>query len=172
MATWNPWDQPVDTVILRGVAAPGIASIENAKRVFKWDQVAGYGADFAIAIYRGKLPVAFDIVIKLHTPAEYAAWGDFRNIVLTPPALGNPKALDIGHPFLYELGVTSCVIGEVSQPVDDGTGAWTVRISALEWKRPRLALAKPDGGAAKEEQQDLRDKLMDQLVGQIQELAK
>lgn len=172
MATWNPWDLPVDRVVIRGALSPGVASIENAKRVFKWDQVASYGADAAIAIYRGRLPVAFDIVIRLTTREEYAAWGPFREILLTPPSPGNLKALDIGHPFLYELGVMACVIGEVGQPVDDGTGIYTVRISAIEWRRPRPALATPDGAASKGEPEDANAKLIDQLVGQIQELAK
>jgi hypothetical protein len=66
----------------------------------------------------------------------------------------------------------ACVIGEVGQPVDDGTGIFTVRISALEWKRPRMALAKPDGAAAKNESTDPADKLIDSLVSQVQELAK
>jgi hypothetical protein len=171
MATWNPWEIPVDAVVLQGVVTPGIASIENAKRIFKWDQVASYGLDSAIAIYRGRMPVAFDIVIKLHNPQEYAEWGLFRQLVLDPPKPGG-KARDIGHPYLVELGVMACVIGEVGQPVDDGTGIFTVRISALEWKRPRMALAKPDGAAAKNESTDPADKLIDSLVSQVQELAK
>jgi hypothetical protein len=168
---WNPWDSPVDAVVLRGRLTPGVAAIENLKRVFKWDQVAMHGADAAIAIYRGKPPATFDIVIKLHNPEEYEAWSVFRQVVLTPPR-PDGKALDIGHPFLFEMGIRSCVIAECGQPIDDGTGIWTVRISCVEFAKPRMALAKPDASGTKPAIPEPADVVIAALLGQIQEYAR
>lgn len=173
MPTWNPWEIPVDKVVLRGALTPGLAEIKNCAREHKYDRIAGYGQDSAIAIYRGRPPAGFDIVIRLLTPADYADWGVFRQIVLTPPKLGpGAKAFDIFHPFLLELNITACVIEKVGVPENDGTGIYTVVISCVEWRRPKLALSKPAAADAKPADTDPTDKLINGLVGQLQELAK
>lgn len=173
MATWNPWDLPVDKCVLRGALTPGLAEIKNCKREHKYDRIAGYGQDSAIAIYRGRPPAGFDIVLTLLTPADYAEWQTFRAIVLTPPTLGpKAKAFDVFHPFLLELNITACVIEAVGVPENDGHGIYTVTISCVEWRRPRLALAKPDAAAAKPADTDQGDQLINKLVNQVQELAK
>lgn len=148
---WNPWDVPINKCVLRGVVSPGLCEIKNCSREHKYDRVASYGQDSAIAIYRGRPPAGFDIVLTLLTPADYADWQTFRAIALTPPVGANSKALDVYHPFLAELGIAACVIEKVGVPENDGTGLYTVTISAVEWKRPKPVLEKPD--AATSEQQ-------------------
>lgn len=171
---WDPWTGPVDKAILRGTLTPGVAEVTNCKREHKYDRIASYGQDSAIAIYRGRPPAGFDIVLQLLTPQDYAEWQVFREIVLTPPAIGpNSKALDVWHPFLAELGITACVVESVTIPEDDGTGIWSVTISCVEWKRPKLVLAKPEAATADAAQNtDPMDILIGNLAFQVQEYAK
>lgn len=169
---WNPWEVPIDKCILRGAVSPGLAEIRNCKREHKYDRVAGYAQDSAIAIYRGRPPAGFDIVLTLITPKDYADWQTFRAIALSAPIGPNSKALDVYHPFLAELGIMACVIEAVSIPENNGNGLYTVTISAVEWKRPKPALAKPDAASAAPAGADKFDLIIEQLTGQYNELAK
>jgi hypothetical protein len=170
---WDPWSTPFDTVVIAGQTTPGVATITGCERLHKYDVVAGYGASGGATIYRGSPPIPFGIEIRLNTPEEYAAWGDFRNAVLKPPSVGpNSKALDVFHPFLAELGVSSCVIEKVSVPENDGTGVWTVKISAIEWRRLKLTLANPEAAKGKTEEPETPTvKYINQLTNQLQRLA-
>lgn len=170
---WNPWDLPVDKCVLRGALSPGLAEIKNCKREHKYDRIAGYAQDSAIAIYRGRPPAGFDIVLTLCTAADYTDWQAFRDIVLAPPPRGpSGKAYDVFHPFLLELGIMACVIESVGVPENNGNGLYTVTISAVEWRRPKQALSKPEAATAKPADTDPGDIIINKLVNQLGELAK
>lgn len=171
--SWNPWDLPVDKAVLRGALTPGLCEIKNCKREHKYDRIAGYAQDSAIAIYRGRPPAGFDIVLTLCTPQDYADWQVFRAIVLAPPLIGpRSKAYDIFHPFLAELAIMACVIEAVGVPENNGNGIYTVTISAVEWKRPKIALTKLDAATAAPADTDPGDKIINKLVEQLDQLAK
>lgn len=167
---WNPWDQPIDTVVLAGQYTPGTAVI-TGECVHKYDIVTGYGSAGGVTIFRGTPPIPFGIEIRLITPEEYEAWVAFRTAVLKPPSVGpNSKALDVFHPFLCELGIKSCVVEKVSVPENDGTGVWTVKIACIEYRKPKLALASPEASkpGAEEEPTDPVDRYIDKLGGKAQ----
>jgi hypothetical protein len=170
---FNPWDTPEDKVLLRGVLSPGLARIENCARTFDYDHVRGYGTAGATAIYRGKPPLTFDIVLTLLTNQDWGEWVSWREIVLTPPAGPNAKAPSIQHPFLAQFGVGACVIESVSKPQDNGYGALEITIKCTEWTdRKRLALAKPIAATAEAPAKTPEEIYIEHLTGQVQELAK
>jgi len=169
---WNPHDTPIDFVIVRGLRTPGTASVQRAKRTIKVDEIGGYGVSGSVLVVHGRRLVPFDITVKLQTPEEWAAWEQFSAVVLTLPSGINAKALDVWHPWLSMLEVKSAIVTDVSQPEDDGTGAFTITISMIEWRRPQLALAAPKAADQKPQSADPIDQYIDKLTSQVQELAK
>jgi hypothetical protein len=165
---YNPHDLPVDFVLLRGVSTPGIASIEKAAREIKVDEVAGYGASGAVTVVHGRKLAHFDIVVTLTTPADWNEWDSFKEVVLTMPTGPNAKALDVWHPWLVMLDVRACVVSAVSQPEDDGTGAFRIRVSCVEFRRPKQQLAVPASAEQKPAAQDPVEIYIGKLTDQLQ----
>ena len=80
-----------------------------------------------------------------------------------------PRALDIWHPHLEALGIRSCVVEDLLQPVQDERGEWTIEIRFLEYRRPRVALARPQG--SQQRTTDPVDRYIEQHSTPVQELA-
>ena len=169
---WDPYTLPIDFVIVRGLPTPGVATIQRAKRTVKVDEIGGYGVSGSVLVVHGRRLVPFDIVVRITTPEEWAEWENFKSVVLTMPSGINAKALDVWHPWLQGLEVKSAVVTDVSQPEDDGTGALTITISMIEFRKPKLALAAPLAAEQKPQSTDPVDQYIDKLVGQVQELAR
>jgi hypothetical protein len=169
---YNPHDLPIDFVIVRGVPTPGTATVQRAKRSIKVDEIGGYGVSGSILVVHGRRLVAFDIVVKLTTPDEWAEWDNFKEVVLTMPSGINAKALDVWHPWLSMLDVRSAIVTDVSQPEDDGTGVFTITISMIEFRRPKQQLATPAAADQKPAEQDPVEIYIGKLTNQLQELAK
>jgi hypothetical protein len=169
---YNPHTLPIDFVIVRGLPTPGVGTIQRAKRTIKVDEIGGYGVSGSVLVVHGRRLVPFDIVIKLTTPEDWAEWDNFKSVVLTMPSGINAKALDVWHPWLVMLEVKSAIVTDVSQPEDDGTGVFTITISMIEFRRPKLTLASPVAAEQKPASTDPVDKYIEQLTNQVQELAK
>lgn len=61
-----------------------------------------------------------------------------------------PRALDIFHPILSDLGISSCVVVDLLQPKDLGLGEWGYDVKFLEYRQPVFQLAAPDGSTDNE----------------------
>jgi hypothetical protein len=70
------------------------------------------------------------------------------------------------------LEVKSAIVTDVSQPEADETGVFTIRVSMIEFRRPKLSLAAPAAAEEKPQSTDPVDKYIEQLTSQVQELAK
>jgi hypothetical protein len=169
---WNPHTLPIDFVIVRGLPTPGTATVQRAKRTIKVDEIGGYGVSGSVLVVHGRKLVPFDIIVKLQTPEEWEEWENFKSVVLTMPSGINAKALDVWHPYLSMLEVKSAVVTDVSQPEEDGTGAFIITISMIEFRRPKLQMGAPLAAEQKPEAMSPNQKYIQQLVNQVQELAK
>lgn len=157
MATpWNPLTHPRDYAIIAGQKTPGICEIVGAGDLRKWDVQRGPGLLGAYALFMGKDLAKFTIKLKLYTLEDWAGWDAFRPLISKIPrrrygAIGGPPsvkgsgALVIIHPQLAMVGIASFVVEEIKSPEQTGEGEWTVAIAALEFRRPKVAMAKPDG---------------------------
>jgi uncharacterized membrane protein YgcG len=67
-------------------------------------------------------------------------------VLLTPIKAGNPMALDIFHPQLDGLGISSVVVKQRSNPQPDGKGGATVKLKFLQYSPPKK---KPGNGKPK-----------------------
>lgn len=141
---FDPNITPIDYFMLADQRSPGVARIEKANSPRNWDQRNGYGWSGSFPVFTGLKLSEFDAIIELWSTDDWAAWEDFRPLVAKPPYGKRPKALKIWHPWLAELGIKSAVIFDVLQPQRIGeTGGWSRTIQLLEWRQPKIALAKP-----------------------------
>jgi hypothetical protein len=146
--TWNPLDQPIDYVVLGGQKTPGLATIVGASSPRKWDERAGYALSGATVWYHGLGLARFSLMLRLYTAEEWAAWDAFRPLVATPPRTRAAKGLQIEHPLLAHVGITAVVVDELMAPEQTDDGEWTIEIRLIEFRQPKVALAKPDAATA------------------------
>jgi hypothetical protein len=140
---WNPLTDPVDSFALAGLKSPGIAELSGATSPRKWEERGGYGLSGATVVFRGVGLCYFTFRLKLYTEADWEDWLSWKSLVDRPPYGTRPKANDISHPFLAQLGVTAAVVEEVTQPEQAESGEWIVSIKFIEFRKPVVALAKP-----------------------------
>lgn len=145
---WDPLSQPVDYIKLGGQKSPGLAEVLGATSPRKWDERGGYGLSGSTVVFRGVGLCKFSVKLKLYTEEDWADWAAWKPLVDKPPLGTRARAQDIWHPLLEQLGVAAAVVEEVSQPEQTNDGEWTVSIKFIEFRRPKVALAKPDGAKA------------------------
>ncbi len=144
--SWNPLDTPQDYAVVAGKKTPGILRLTSPNSPRKWDERNGYGLSGATLVFTGLGLSEFDCNLELYTPADWLDWDAFRPIVAKPPPRTRPKALDFAHPLTAQAGIKSVVVLDMYVPeLSDDTGIWTAKIKLKEFRRPRIALAKPDG---------------------------
>jgi len=148
MANWNPLSQPVDHIILAGRKSPGLAEVTGGASPRKWDERGGYGLSGSTLVFKGIGLAKFTVKLKLYTEDDWAAWHTWKPLVDKPPLGSKAKAMDITHPLTEQLGVAAVVVEEVSQPEQTDSGEWTITIKFIEYRKPKVALAKPDGAKA------------------------
>jgi hypothetical protein len=151
--TWNPQQHGTDYAIIAGTKTPGICEIVGADAPRKWDERQGYALSGAWLIFTGNGLAHFSIKLKLYTKQHWLEWWAFRPVISKRPKpivqgdqfFVRPKALDIWHPLLDPLGITSIVVESELQPVlTDETGEWTIELKVIQFRAPvGPAAAKP-----------------------------
>lgn len=166
---WNPYDKPVDYVLVAGKRTPGLAEVLGADTPRRWDEREAYGLAGALVVYHGVKLSHFRIVLRLLTPQDWLDWHKFRPLVAKAPIGQRQRALDVQHPLLDEVGIRSAVVENMHSPEQTGDGEWTITLDMIEYRTPKVALAKPDGAAATPV--DPYDAIIDQQSKQIDDLS-
>lgn len=147
--SWNPLDEPIDWIVLGGVRSPGLADVVGANSPRKWDERGGYGLSGAIVWFHGLGLSHFSVRFRLYTDQDWEEWREFFLPLVAKPPLGKrPKALDIWHPLLQDLGIRAVVVEDVLQPEQTNDGEWTAEIKFIEFRRPKFGMGKPDAAEA------------------------
>ena len=149
----NPheYSELYDSILLAGVLSPGVVKLSGHKRSEKWDVKDGDGQDGASTTRKGRVPTAFTATFALVVdPAagvdEFVEWDGFLEVLRTPVSGKDPKALDIYHPDLAELEITSVVVQDIGGKVHDGKGGATVTVTFLPYSPPKKKpAANPSG---------------------------
>jgi hypothetical protein len=133
-------------------------------------------------VFHGRKLSEFTVDLVLSEDADWDAWNAWKHLVLAPPSeiqsdpnsilrptAIRPRALDIEHPILADLGIRSVVIENCSQPEQTADGQWTISIKMLEFHRPHFTVARPTGSAATPV--DPVDAQIEGLTRQVQALS-
>lgn len=142
--TFNPNVTPTNKATLAGVQTPGYCEITAASSPRRWDVRKGPGTSGARSIFRGLDIAKITMRLRLTTPQDFADWATFRPIVMAVPR-GNRGYLDIVHPVLAELDISTVGVEDVGLLTRGEQGEWYVEIKFIEHRRPRPGLASPDG---------------------------
>lgn len=144
---FNPLTSPVDYVVLAGQRSPGVCEVVGGTSPRRWDERRGFGLSGATVVFHGVGLAKPLLRIRLFTEQHWSDWATWRELVQRPPLGERPRAMDIEHPILEDLGVRSVVVEDVTQPTQTGDGEWTVEVKLIEFRRPEIALATPSGAA-------------------------
>lgn len=77
------------------------------------------------------------------------------------------SALEIAHPILEDLGITSCVVEDIKGAVQTGHGEWTIEIAMVEYRLPVPTLGSV-AGVRDSPSHDPADAAINNLVGIIE----
>lgn len=146
--SWNPIEQPIDKVVMAGKLTPGIAEIVGANSPRSWDERGGYGLSGALSVFTGIKLAHFSIRLSLYTIEDWNDWHAFKAIVAKPPYGKRPRAIDISHPILDDVGIRAVGVEDVLGAEQSDAGVWTIEIKCIEFRKPKVALAKPEGATA------------------------
>lgn len=178
---FDPLTTPIDKVLLAydppsgqtvtWQRSPGIAKVTGAALLYRWDKRQGYGLAGAFPVYFGEDLPDFVIELRLYTSQDWVDWAAWKPLVVKPPKSIRPKALAIYHPWLAEVQIGACTIKKVHQPEpDDETGGFLIAIECMKWRKPTIALSKPDAAKTNasddpvDQEIERRTKLLEQLA--------
>jgi hypothetical protein len=171
----NPLDSPQDYIVLAGKRSPGIAKLVGASSPREWVERGGFGITGSFSIFKRRGLCHFTVEIRLYTAEDWTAWAAWKPIVDklptrrgggTSPASGY---LAIDHPFLADLDIKAVGVEDVGQPVDEDMGVYMIPIKFIEFRSPKLTMAKPEG--AKATPLDPYDQKIKELAAQVDKLA-
>ena len=145
-----------DVLVIAGVESPGLCTVESS-RPFDWDVKKGKGSSGATSTYQGKGLAKVKVTLRLWKDYETGVdhYGDYLTRFL--PVLfdvtqdSKPQAVDVYHPYLAALGISSCTVEEISTPKNNGQGVREVQIDLLEFRQPRPAGGTPGGSKSKKD---------------------
>jgi hypothetical protein len=165
----NPITTPVDYILLSNQRSPGLAEVSAANSPRMWDERRGFALSGSRVVFRG-IGLAYPIVtLRLFSDQDWKDWHQWKPLVQRPPIGERAHAMDIWHPFLEDLGITSVVVQDVLQPRQTADGEWSIDIKFIEFRRPTLMLEIPE--ASEERSDDPVDQTIERLTAQVQELA-
>ena len=145
----NPLDDAAawDSAIVGAAASPGvIRSISGCGIDYKWDKKRGKGAQGATLTFTGEDPSTLTIVIAIgyyqFSPSEIRQqWADLATFIEELKYDGtkqNVQAVDISHPALAMVSITSVVCEHIGGPerVRDGDSEYNIKFTFTPYKPP------------------------------------
>jgi hypothetical protein len=113
---WGSAPDAWDTVVLGGVALPGIATPSGwlEQRLFKKRSPKKHGQT---VVFNGWGAAQVEVRLEIWTPDQWEAFvGVVKRIVIPPPKKGVPPPLSISHPAVAVLGVTAVHVEKIYMP--------------------------------------------------------
>ena len=152
----NPIDSPQDYDVCKvdGEENPGIIDpkgITGFKRQTEWDVKKGKGTKGGSATLSQLPPSKGSIKFLLWTAAHFQAWDfSFRNRFKYDPTKKTKNAVDIYHPALAKLGISSVVTESIGPEEQEGDGLWSITVELLEYLPPakKTATSTPNGSTS------------------------
>jgi hypothetical protein len=138
-----------NSIDLGGVFSPGTVKLSGHNDKVGWDVKAGSGQKGATMTRKGAVPPEFTATFTLATEEQIALWPEFRDAINATVAGKTTKAVDIYHPDLATVGITSVVKGELGGVAHDGKGGQTIAVKFQVYAPPAATGGSPSGSKAK-----------------------
>jgi hypothetical protein len=120
-----------DHIVISGEQFLGLAQV-TAKVENRIDKKPAAGKHGAVIRFQGYEPGEISITLRAWTEPLYDAM--LQIITRLRPRKGQaPTAIDVTHPALTALDISSVYVKEISSPEERDRGVWEVKISALEF---------------------------------------
>lgn len=139
--------QEWDVVILGGGVSYPWCEVGEFKRAHEWDIKKAKGTLGATVTFVGRPPAKGSITFLLFNPGDWTTFDTFRQALLYDPTKKTVSAVDIYHPSLADIGITSVVTENIGNIVHAGQGLYKITVDFLEYYPPpkRSATSTPTG---------------------------
>jgi hypothetical protein len=127
----NP--QAWDVVVCGQVTSPGICMVGEFRRANEWDVKKGKGSFGATTTYVGHPPCTGKVEFLLWRPIHFVQWDTFRPFLKYDPTKKSIQAVDIYHPSLADVDVTSVVTEKIGNIVHKGKQLYSITVDFLEY---------------------------------------
>lgn len=173
----NPYANPElwDVFILDGEPLPGLVVDQgDPNNPRNWDKKKGEGSSGATLVFSGEDLTEFTVKLQLITLQD---WADYlyQKTRLKAPTGKNPPSSSCFHPSLELLPepVKAVVILDVTSPKQSGD-QWFYSVKFSQDRRAKPAGGKSTGSKDHngEQKKDAQDQAIDNLVAQVNSLAK
>lgn len=173
----NDWD----VFTIGGFKSPGVAVVHEFKRKHEFDVKKSKGVYGATITFVGRPPAQGRITLKFWQAAHFISWAGFRPLLKYNPTKTTVQAVDIFHPSLGDIDLTSVVCESIGNIIHEGNKLYTVEIELLEYFPPPPIAAvstpttsKPDAdpnkpGTPPDPVGDANDKMIQTLLTQAQQ---
>lgn len=135
----NP--QAWDVVQIGQQSSPGLCKLSGFKRGHEFDVKRGKGTLGATVTFVGRPPAKGTITFKLWTAQHFAAWDSFRPLLKYDPTKKAVQAVDVYHPSLADIEMTSFVVEGIGAIEHQGDGLYQCVVELLEYFPPPKASA-------------------------------
>ena len=127
----NP--QAWDVVKLGQSTSPGVCELSGFKRGHEWDIKKGKGTVGSTITFVARPPAKGSIKFKLWTAAHFDAWATFVALLKYDPTKKAVQAVDIYHPSLADIDITSVVTENIGIIVHEGDGLYSRTVDFIEY---------------------------------------
>ncbi len=149
----NPFQFPLDydVVTVGGVVCPGLAKIGDFKTKREFDIKKGKGTFGSTITFVGRPPSTGSITFYIWNAGQIEAWVTYRDLFKFDPTKKAIQAIDIFHPSLHEIDMTSFVCEGIGALKHEGQGLYSITVDLLEYFPPPKvnATGTPSGSTSK-----------------------
>lgn len=161
---FSPLHRPDDSVYISDRLVPGIVEIKGLKAPRDWEERRSFGMMGARLRYKGQKLSHFSLMVNLYTEEHWDGWLEFGPLVRRPPPPDRSQIqaitsipslhrimrtqappLSIRHPLLEEYRIRQVVVEDVTAPIEDDKGVWSLEIKLIQYQRPVRVLSSSGG---------------------------
>lgn len=134
----NPLEQPQawDVIQIGQLTSPGHCVLGDFRSKHEWDVKKGKGVYGSTITYVGRPPATGTITFYLWTADHFTQWDTFRQAFKYDPTKKAVQAIDIYHPALADIDLTSVVCEGIGAAKHEGKQLYSIEVELLEYFPP------------------------------------
>ncbi len=143
--------QSFDTVTIGGIVCPGIVKgVDAFKTKREFDVKKGKGTFGSTITFVGRPPSTGSLTFQFWRKDQETAWIDFRQQFKFDPTKKTINAIDIYHPWLADIDMTSFVCEGIGSVKHEGQMLYSITVDLLEYFPPpnKNATGTPGGSTS------------------------